>query len=54
MNGDAAADPADRAHPDPLPDLPENQHAGYLDAAHDTLRASDPGFVIPDEPVVLG
>ncbi|HEX8931116.1 MAG TPA: NYN domain-containing protein [Actinomycetota bacterium] len=44
MNGDAAADrPADRAHPDPLPDLPEKLLAGYLDAALDTLRAADPG-----------
>jgi predicted RNA-binding protein with PIN domain len=43
MNGDAAADPAARAHPDPLPDLPEKLLAGYLDAALDTLRAADPG-----------
>jgi predicted RNA-binding protein with PIN domain len=42
VNGDAAADPAARAHPDPLPDLPEKLLAGYLDAALDTLRAADP------------
>jgi predicted RNA-binding protein with PIN domain len=43
VNGDAAADPAARGHPDPLPDLPEKLLAGYLDAALDTLRAADPG-----------
>ena len=43
MNRDAAADPADQAHVDPLPDLPETLLAGYLDAALATLRAADPG-----------
>jgi len=43
VNRDAAADPADQAHVDPLPDLPETLLAGYLDAALATLRAADPG-----------
>ncbi|HEU4396624.1 MAG TPA: NYN domain-containing protein [Actinomycetota bacterium] len=42
MNRDAAADPRGQGHADPLPDLPEKLLAGYLDAALDTLRASDP------------
>jgi predicted RNA-binding protein with PIN domain len=43
VNRDAAADPTAQAHVDPLPDLPEELLAGYLDAALDTLRAADPG-----------
>jgi predicted RNA-binding protein with PIN domain len=43
VNRDAAAEPADEGHPEPLPDLPEPLLAGYLDAALDTLRAADPG-----------
>jgi predicted RNA-binding protein with PIN domain len=44
VNRDAAAEPeaAADAGPDPLPDLPEQLLAGYLDAALDTLRAADP------------
>jgi predicted RNA-binding protein with PIN domain len=43
VNRDAAADQAPRAHPEPLPDLPEKLLAGYLDAALDMLRAADAG-----------
>ena len=48
MNGDAAAHPVARAHPDPLPDLPEKLLAGYLDAALDTLRGviNDPNVEV--------